>query len=223
MKPTRVLLVEDQHLLRAGLKLLLESDSAVTVGEASSAQEALSQLESHSYDIILMDLSLADMDGLRCIEAIRDRGCNTPILVVSMHEADHIVRSALAAGATGYVLKTVSASELRLALAQVQSGASYLQASLRHVLDGPAPVRPEARPLRAETPSLTRLERDVLQMSVRGLSSNQLREQLSLSECTLESHLRSLFRKLQVERLEQAVGRAIAIGLILPDPHGSRT
>lgn len=200
-----VLLVEDQHLLREGLKLLLHADPNVrVVAEASSGREAL---DAPPVDIILMDLSLPDMDGTECIRALRARGVATPILVVSMHEASAIVSEALAAGAQGYVLKSAQPEELRKALAEVHAGRGYLQSTL------------SVGPPREARPGLSSGERELLNRAVRQRDPEQIRAQLGFSERSFTSLLRSLYRKLGVSDLEQAVSVAVRSGFILPDPH----
>lgn len=198
----RALLVEDQHLLRAGMKLVLETTGEISVAlEAATGEETL-QRGLEPCDVILMDLSLPDTDGLSCIRKLRSLGCAAPILVVTAHTGAQVVTEALAAGAQGYVLKTSQPDELRRAVLEVAAGRSYVQEGLTVAEAG-------------DKPKLTTLEREALLLVARG----EPLEQLGLSERTLQSHLRSLYRKLEVGSLEQAVARARELALILVDPH----
>jgi len=197
----RALLVEDQHLLRAGMKLVLEATGEIAVTlEAATGEETVRRgLE--PCDVILMDISLPDTDGVSCIRQLRALGCAVPILVVTAHTAAGVVQQALGAGAQGYVLKTSLPEELRRAVLEVAAGRAYVQAGLE--LASP------------ELPTLTTLEREALVLTYRG----EPLAQLGLSERTLASHMRSLYRKLGVESLEAAVERARELGLIVVDPH----
>lgn len=203
----RALLVEDQHLLRAGMKLVLEATGEISVVvEASTGEETVRLGLTSSCDVILMDLSLPDTDGLSCIRSLRSGGCLVPILVVTAHTAAGVVRESFAAGAQGYVLKTSQPEELRRAVLAVAGGGSFLP-------EGVSVEEP------ASSVRLTTLEREALLLTWRGGSLDSL----GLSERTLASHMRSLFRKLEVSSLEEGVARAREMGLILVDPHERRT
>ncbi len=208
-----LLLVEDQHLLRQGLKMMLEADSRLAVvAEAENGREALQQLSALNCDAIIMDLSLPDMDGLDCIRAIRAARYTVPILVVTMHQADHIVQQAMTIGAQGYVLKSAYRDDLLAALFTVCEGGTYIQSGL--CVSGVAPVKASS------SVELSLSEKAVLNRAVRKISPDQIRHQQGLSERSFSSLLRSIFRKLSVTTLEQAVQVSVQSGYILPDPHG---
>lgn len=205
----RVLLVEDQHLLREGLKLVLEAENDIqVVAQAGTGQQALEKAE--ECEVVVMDLSLPDLDGLECIVRLRASGCRQPILVVTMHSAGAIVRRALNVGANGYVLKSAEPNELRRALRAVHSGATYLQECLQ-----------DTRTVASETaePVLTGRELNLLRWAGRGQPLEECSVSLGLSLATARSLLRSLCRKLQAEDLVQGVVRARELGLLLPDRH----
>jgi len=203
------LLVEDQHLLREGLRMVLEAEQDIrVVAQAGSGQQALE--ESADYQVVVMDLSLPDMDGLECIRRLRESGCRLPVLVVTMHQAGAIVRRALNVGANGYVLKSAEPAELRRALRAVQSGESYVQECLRDSLD---------RAPEGSAPQLTGHELNLLRWAGRGQALEECSVSLGLSLATARSLLRSLCRKLGAEDLVQGVVRARELGLLLPDRH----
>ena len=203
------LLVEDQHLLREGLKLVLQSDPEICVqAEAQSAFEALSLLQRQRFDAVVMDLSLPDQDGLECIEAVRASDCPVPILVVTMHQSPQVVQRARQVGANGYVLKSASPQELRSALRAVAQGETYVQACLR---------QPESP---STLPALSRSERQLLQRFQQGVSGPDLAAALGLSTATVDSLQRSLLRKLEAPDLTAALQRAEREGLVLKEPHG---
>ena len=183
---------------------MLQADAGISVvTEASTVAEALERLDERACDIVLMDLSLPDADGLACIRSIRARGAQVPILVVTMHTADTVVHDALEAGANGYVLKTVLPDELRRAVAEVAGGGSYVHLN---------PVAAASRP------RLSELEQRLLTLTARGQSLDEL----GLSRTTLASHVRSVCRKLAVDDLAGAVERAVRESLVLVDPHERR-
>ncbi|MBS2040667.1 response regulator transcription factor [bacterium] len=205
----RILLLEDQHLLREGMKLVLEGDPQLRVSaQADTGGQALQLLEQGEFDLFVLDLSLPDMDGTECL---RQRRRQVPALVVSMHESQTIVAQALAAGALGYVLKTASPEQLRQACREVAAGGRHLQPGLLQSTPSPAA---------AAGPLLTPAERQLLQRVGRGHGWEQLQQELGLSPATLESRVRGLCRKLQQPDLQGAYGRAVELQLILPNPHG---
>jgi len=204
----KVMIVEDQHLLREGLKMMLQSDGTVSVvTEASSAEEALEKLPGSACEVILMDITLPDRDGLWCTRSIRERGCQLPILMVTTHDTDRTVREALSAGANGYVLKNASPEELRRALHEVLQGGSYVQPTLLGAVIRGMTTEPSA-------PQLSRVELEILTMAGSGLSRSQIAEHLSLSATTVASHVRSLARKLGSDNLDEAVELAREAGLL---------
>ena len=208
----RILLLEDQHLLREGMKLVLEGDPQLRVSaQAETGGQALQLLEQDEFDLFVLDLSLPDMDGTECL---RQRRHPLPALVVSMHESQAIVAQALAAGALGYVLKTASPEQLRQACREVAAGGRHLQPGLLQSAPSVAAV-PAAAGLQ-----LTAAEHQLLQKVGRGHGWEQLQQELDLSPATLESRVRGLCRKLQSPDLKQAYGRAVELNLILPNPHG---
>lgn len=204
----KILLLEDQHLLREGMKLVLEGDPQLRVSaQAETGAQALQLLEQGEFDLFVLDLSLPDMDGTECL---RQRASQIPALVVSMHESQAIVSQALAAGALGYVLKTASPEQLRQACREVAAGNRHLQPGLLPSAPGPAP---------AQGPQLSPAERQLLLRVGRGHGWEQLQQELDLSPASLESRVRGLCRKLQSPDLEQAYRRALELQLILPNPH----
>ena len=201
----RVLLVEDQHLLREGLKMVLEAEEDIQVtAQAGSGEQALERLG--DCEAVIMDLSLPDMDGLECIGRIRAAGNLLPILVVSMHRAERIVQRALSLGANGYVLKSAAPGELRQALRAVHSGSRYVQEGLECEEGESGPI-------------LSGHELNLLRWAGRGQSLEECSLSLGLSLATVRSVLRSLCRKLAVEDLLAGVARARELGLVLPDKH----
>ena len=204
----KILLLEDQHLLREGMKLVLEGDPQLRVSaQAETGAQALELLEQLPFDLFVLDLSLPDMDGTECL---RQRQNQVPALVVSMHESSTIVAQALAAGAMGYVLKTATPEELRQSCREVAAGGRHVQPGLLQSV--PAPIPPAG-------PQLTPAERQLLQRVGRGHGWEQLQQELGLSPATLESRVRALCRKLACPDLTQAYGRAVEWQLILPNPH----
>lgn len=200
------MIVEDQLLLREGLKAVLRQAQMEVVTEASSAEEALEKLPESPCEVILMDMHLGGHDGVWCTRAIRQQGCQTPILVVTTDARDKVVKDALAAGAQGYVLKDTPPDQLKRAISEVVRGGSYVQPTLMGAfiksLNEPA------------TPQLSRVEAELLSLAASGLSKTQIAEHLSMSAASVASHMRSICRKLGAETLVDAVDVARDLGLL---------
>lgn len=188
----RVLLVDDHRLVRAGLtSLLATAADVVVVGEAADGAQALEQVRTTSPDVVLMDLSMPVMDGVAATRALRTSHPDTRVVVLSSFSDRARVREAIAAGATGYVLKDCAPGEL---LAAVRSAA-----------DGHAPLDPRVAgallPGRdAATPAeqLSDRERQVLRLAAKGLANKQIGRELGISERTVKVHLGNVFRRIGV-------------------------
>jgi DNA-binding NarL/FixJ family response regulator len=186
----RVLLVDDHRLVRAGLSSLLNSAPDVeVVGEAADGAAALEQAETAEADLVLMDLSMPVMDGVTATRKLRERHPELRIVVLTSFVDQDRVRDAIAAGATGYVLKDCSPDEL---LSAVRSGAA-----------GHSPLDPRVAgallPSRiSEGPQLSDRELQVLRLTAKGLANKQIGRALGISERTVKVHLGNVFRRIGV-------------------------
>ncbi|MBI3927639.1 MAG: response regulator transcription factor [Armatimonadetes bacterium] len=207
-------LVEDHKLVREGMRLLLNSDPQIRVmGEAADAEDALAQLLRCQPDVVLIDLSLPGQSGTWCIRQLRENRPDLRFLVVSMYDDPDSVIEAIHAGASGYIVKSATADELRAAVRAVASGGSFLHSEVADAVlrQFRAPGDP---PGPGEDPDLTAREREILAIIAHGLNNRQMAERLHLSVSAVKSHLRSLFRKFAVSDRTQLVVEAIRQGYL---------
>lgn len=204
--PTRVLLVDDHKLFREGIKLIIGSHAdLVVVGEAASAKQAQSLLDSVDFDVIAVDMMLPGASGIWLLRELKRRHGPHTSLVISMHDDNERVADALIAGATAYVLKSDAPETLLAALHAAARSERYLSpaidaAAVRRLVlaSGDAGV---VGPLDA----LTQRERQVFELIVRDYSSSEIAYELSISGKTVESHREHLFRKLGVHTICELV------------------
>lgn len=213
--PIRVVVVDDHGVLLEGLKKLLEMQGQISVvGEAQSADEALSVLEKVECDVVLMDIGLTEeTNGIECTRLIKERYATVRVLILSMYTDHETVVWALKAGADGYVIKSASSEDLLRAVIEVASHRTYIHpriagsvvAALR------ASTPPASTPPRAD---LTAREHDMLRLLSAGRSNREIAGELFLTENTVKSHLSSLYRKIAVTDRTQAVLYAMQAGIV---------
>jgi DNA-binding NarL/FixJ family response regulator len=206
----RVLVVDDEPLVRQGLRLILDGEPGITVvGEAGDGAAALTAVGQLSPDVVCMDVRMPGIDGIRAAEIILSRPHPPKILIITTFAADDYVFAALRAGASGFVLKRATADELITAVRAVAVGDSLLF---------PAAVRDVARARhRSETyagPALTAREREVLAAMAEGLSNAAIADHLVLGVETIRTHVAAVLRKLGARDRTHAVVIAYAQGLV---------
>ena len=211
----RVVIADDQPMMRAGFKAVLEASGDIqVVAEAATGEEAVQAANSYSPDVVLMDIRMPDMDG---IEATR-RLPRQRVLILTTFGLDEYIISALRAGASGFLLKDAPTSEVLAAVRAVAAGDAVLSAPItRQLLDQVARRLPAAvsqSPGRLE--SLTEREQQVLRMLASGLSNAEIAQALVISDATVKSHVSRLLGKLGLRDRVQAVIYAYETGLIEP-------
>lgn len=214
---TTVLLVDDQTLLRAGLRAILENSEDLTVvGEAANGREGLREARRLRPSVILMDLQMPEMNGVEAIRAVRADPLlsRTPVLVLTtFDDADDVVE-ALAAGATGYLLKDVDAPALRQSVREAAAGNAQMSpAVLRQVMDRVAQL-PTRRERREEVAGLTERELEILTHVGRGLTNEEIGRALFLSPETARTYVSRLLTKLDARDRAQLVVLAHRAGLV---------
>lgn len=203
--PIRVVIVDDHPLFRDGIRERLESgDGTITViGEAGDGNQAQQLVATLTPDVVLMDISMPGMNGIEATRLIHAEYPNVAIIILSVYDDDQYVHAAITAGASGYLLKTVEAAELRDSVARVANGETALSPPVaRTVLSWVA--HPQA-----ETPQLSDRERQVLELAAEGASNKTIGNALFLSTRTVEAHMRSIFDKLGVSSRTEAVTYAV--------------
>jgi DNA-binding NarL/FixJ family response regulator len=217
----RVLLVDDQPLLRTGFRMILEAeDDLAVVGEAGDGVQALEAVRTLQPDVVLMDVRMPRMDGVEATRRIAgpDRGGTAKVLVLTTFDLDEYVVEALRAGASGFLLKDVPADDLIAAIRVVADGDAIVAPSItRRLLDRFATRLPsvnETTP--AALDQLTEREVEVLRLVARGLSNAEIAKELFVSETTVKTHVGHVLTKLGLRDRVQAAVFAYESGLVRP-------
>jgi len=215
----RVLLADDQALVRSGFRMILEAREEIeVVGEAEDGFEAIDATRRLLPDVILMDVRMPNLDGVEATRRLVARGTASKILILTTFDLDEYVYEAIRAGASGFLLKDVRPQELVDAIHVVDNGDALLAPSItRRLLDRFAEQAPQdaAKPP-PQLGSLTEREVEVLKLMAKGWSNAELAEKLFLSETTVKTHVSSVLRKLGLRDRVQAVVMAYEAGLVRP-------
>jgi DNA-binding NarL/FixJ family response regulator len=208
--PRRVLLVDDHPIVRKGLRKLIESDPQLAVcAEAEGVRDAREAIRQQHPDVVVVDLSLKDGDGIELVKDVRAHHPGLPLLVLSMHEESIYAERLLTAGANGYIMKQ-AASELFIeALHAVLSGRRYVSDAIRARLQRKA-VSGNVGNSHDSVQALSNRELQILEMIGRGRSSRQIAEELNLSVKTIEAHRQRIKRRLNLKSGAQLVNFAVA-------------
>jgi DNA-binding NarL/FixJ family response regulator len=215
----QVLLVDDQAVIRDGLKAMLSTAPGIAVaGEARDGQEAIALVRQCSPDVILMDIRMPDMDGLEVTRRLRDLRAPASVIMLTMYQDIEYLLKAINCGAAGYLVKDVDADTLITTIQTVAAGGSIIEPQLLRTLLRRIGTIPAVREQRAE--KLTRREEDVLILLGKGLSNREIADQLVLSMETVKSHVSAILSKLNLTDRTQAAIYAVRHGLI-PDEEGA--
>ncbi len=210
----RVVVADDQTLVRGGFRLILGSAGIPVVAEAADGREAVAATLKHRPDVVLMDIRMPEMDGLEATRRIlaAPGAQEMRIIILTTFDLDQYVYAALTAGASGFLLKDVSPEHLIAAVRLVRRGDALLAPSItRRLVERFAP-----RSAAADLSALTPRELEVLGLIARGLSNAELADALTLSEATVKTHVARILGKLQLRDRVQAVVLAYETGLISP-------
>jgi DNA-binding NarL/FixJ family response regulator len=219
--PVRVLIADDQALVRSGFRLILESAGLDVAGEAADGSAAVAAVLEHQPDVVLMDIRMPVMDGLEATRRIVAAGSDVRVLMLTTFDLDRYVYGALAAGASGFLLKDVSPEHLVAAVQLVRSGDALLAPSItRRLVERFAPRVPSGDRA-ADLSALTPRELEVLTLIGRGLSNGELAATLTLSEATVKTHVARILAKLSLRDRVQAVVLAYETGLVSPGSTGT--
>ncbi|MDA0170969.1 response regulator transcription factor [Solirubrobacter taibaiensis] len=210
---TTVLLADDQSLVRAGFRMILESDPGIEViGEAATGEQAVDATRRLKPDVVLMDIQMPGGDGLQATRQIT----GSRVVILTTFERDDYIFEALQAGASGFLLKNAPPEQLVEAVHTVAAGNALLAPSVTRRIIEQFTRHPVDPGVRARVESLTSREREVLVLLARGMSNSELAAQLVVSEGTIKTHLSSLLAKLELRDRVQAVVLAYESGLVTP-------
>ena len=216
----RVVIADDQTLVRGGFRLILNSAGIPVVAEAANGREAIAATLKHRPDVVLMDIRMPEMDGLeatRRIIASQGGRADVRIIILTTFDLDQYVYAALSAGASGFLLKDVSPEHLIAAVQLVLSGDALLAPSItRRLVERFAPREVASGRANGDVSALTPRELEVLGLIARGLSNSELAAALTLSEATVKTHVARILAKLQLRDRVQAVVLAYETGLVTP-------
>ncbi|GAA4950596.1 response regulator [Actinoplanes utahensis] len=212
----RVLIVDDQELIRTGFRMILTARGIDVVGEAGDGAAAVEAERRLRPDVVLMDIRMPGLDGIEATRRILARTRDCRILMLTTFDLDRYVYAALTAGASGFLLKDVTADHLAAAVRLVGTGDALLAPSITRRLVQRFATESETPALHRDLTALTPRELEVLTMLGRGLSNTELAEALTLSEATVKTHVARIFAKLDLRDRAQAVILAYETGLITP-------
>ncbi len=212
MKSLRILLADDHEMVRQGLRALIENQSGWQVcGEATTGREAVTKARELKPDIVVMDFTMPELNGMEATRQIRAALPRTEVLLLTMHESEELVREVLAAGARGYVLKSDAGRVLVDALKALADQKPYFTSKISAlVLEG------YLNPITRENPALTPREREIVQLVAEGRSTKELADRLGISPKTAETHRTNIMRKLNVHSVSEVVRYAIRNKLVEP-------
>jgi DNA-binding NarL/FixJ family response regulator len=221
MPSPRVLIADDQRLIRSGFRLILTTRGIEVVGEAADGVEAVAAARELRPDVVLMDIRMPNMDGLEAARQILAQGPHCRVLMLTTFDLDRYVYAALALGASGFLLKDITPEHLAASVRLVNTGDALLAPSITRRLverfatagDAGEPVAPSPA-VHTDLTSLTPREIEVLTLLGRGLSNAELAEALTLSEATVKTHIARIFAKLGLRDRAQAVVIAYETGLV---------
>ncbi len=214
----RVLIADDQDLVRTGFRLILAGEPDLTVvGEAADGSSAVRLTTQTEPDIVLMDIRMPVLDGIAATRQILSSHTDTRVIILTTFDLDEYVYEALTAGASGFLLKDVKATTLADAIRTVHAGDALLAPSVtKRLVERFVSQRPAVTVRPPTIAALTDREREVLVMIARGLTNTEIAAALFLSPATVKTHISRIFTKLQVRDRAQAVIAAYNAGLVTP-------
>ena len=221
----RVLIVDDQALVRGGFRLILESQRDMeVVGEASDGVEALDRAARLAPDVVLMDVRMPELDGIEATRRLLARDARPRVLILTTFDADHYVYDAMKAGASGFLLKDVRPEQLAEAVRTVAAGEALLAPAItRRLIEQFVRRPPPGSRAPAQLEGLTERELDVLRLIARGYSNPEIGSALFVSDATVKTHITHILGKLGLRDRVQAVVLAYESGLVQPGDGDGRS
>ena len=211
----RVLVIDDHAILRSGLRMMLNAQVDITViGEAADGRNGIAEALRLNPDVVLMDITMPDINGIDATREIKRRLPDVRILILTMHENEEYLFQGLRAGASGYILKEAADTELIQAIRTVQSGRFYLSPVAQTIMVGDYLQRVRAGEEHDSYHDLTEREREVLKLVAEGYTNNQIAERLVISPKTVDTHRMHVMDKLNLHNRAELVKYAMRRGLL---------
>ena len=197
-----ILIVEDHHLVRSGLLLMLENQTVfqTEITEASNGVEALDLLQKKSFDIVVLDISMPLMDGVEVLKKIKKHFKNLPVLMLTMHNEEKLIKKVIKLGASGYLLKSSATNDLIQAILEISKGNNFFTDDILTILarENEKEDRGRARKKKVED-LISEREIEILRLIVKEKTNKQIAEELSLSSRTIEGHRINIMEKLNIK------------------------
>jgi two-component system response regulator NreC len=210
-----ILLADDHHVIRAGLRLLLERENDFkVVGEAGDGREAVARAEAHQPDVVVLDVAMPNLNGIEAARQIQERVPRAAVIVLSMHSDESYVLRALKSGARGYLLKDSAEADLIAAVRAVSQGKAFFSPSISRMLVDDYMRQMKEKDVEDSYELLTAREREILQLVAEGKSTKEVANLLNLSPYTVETHRSNLFEKLNIHSLPELILYAVRKGVI---------
>ncbi|MCO6011708.1 response regulator transcription factor [Actinoallomurus purpureus] len=222
-EPLRVVVVDDQALVRTGFAMILAAEGIDVVGEAADGATAVDAVRRTRPDVVLMDIRMPGVDGLEATRRILSAGPDAPrVIILTTFDLDRYVYAALSAGASGFLLKDVSPEHLVAAVRLVRSGDALLAPSItRRLVERFARRDDQAATLHRDLSTLTPRELDVFRLLAKGLSNAEVAGRLQVSDATVKTHVARILSKLGLRDRAQAIVVAYETGLVTPGEAGN--
>ena len=218
--PIKIVLADDHALVRDGIKSLLEDEADLhVVGEASNGEEALEVATLLKPDLVIMDIRMPRMDGIAAVRVLKEKGNPTPCLMLSMHDSEEYVLQSISAGAHGYLLKDASRDEFLKAIRTVAQGEKYFSGALANILikqitGGVSAPSASFTPAAASSINITRRQREILRLIPKGMTNQEIADELGLSRRTVETHRYKMMETLGVNNKHDLLRKGREMGII---------
>jgi DNA-binding NarL/FixJ family response regulator len=217
MKTLRILVADDHDLMRRGVKALLQSHAGWEVcGEAHTGREAVAKSEELKPDVVVLDISMPELNGVEAARRIRKASPNTEVLILSVHYSDQLIREILDAGVRGYMVKSDSDRDLVIAVETLASHKPFFTPRATEVILSNFSGGSRAEPPELVGDRLTSREREIVQLLAEGKSSKEVASSLCISVKTAETHRANIMRKLQLHTVSELVRYAVRNQIIEP-------
>ena len=219
-QPINIMLVEDHKLIRVGIKTLFDNTEGYNViAEADTGKEAIEKAVNTSPDVILLDIGLPDISGIKVLKCLQDKECKSKIIILSSHNNEEEVAKAFSMGINAYVIKDINTEILLFIVKTVNDGAMWLDPKIIPILRNKSeriiPQKSTSRAsFRSTHSNLTQREYEVLKLVVDGKSNNEIAQLLCISEHTAKAHVCNIIQKLVVDDRTQAAVKALKEGLV---------